>query len=97
MWSAEVEKKLQRISAISKCLSVIILALSAGGCLPFIVLAAVSGLYHTHQINELSKQVERSAARPRGRTDNYGVYRAYGGTRRSINWRDTGLRPYMLR
>ena len=97
MWSAEAEKKLQRISAISKCLTVIILSVLTAGCLPFTVLSAVSGLYHTHQINELSEQIERSAERPGGGTDSPGVYRAYGGTRRSINWRDTGLRPYSLR
>jgi len=97
MWSAEVEKKLQRILAISKCAAVIILGMLAAGCLPFTVLSAASGLYQSHQIHELKKTVERSAAGPGRGTDNHGVYRAYGGTRSSINWGDTGLRPYMLR
>jgi len=78
-----------RVITVSKCLTVIILALSAGGCLPFTVLSAVSGLYHTVQLHELKQDVKRIAST--------NEYRPYQGSMSAINWEDTGLRPYRLR
>jgi len=78
-----------RVITVSKCLTVIILALCAGGCLPFTVLSAVSGLYHTVQLHELKQDVKRVASKTE--------YRPYEGSMSAINWEDTGLRPYRLR
>ena len=74
---------------VSKCAAVIILALCAGGCLPFTVLSGVSGLYHTVQLHELKEDVARI-----GKANKY---RPYQGSMSAINWADTGLRPYRLR
>ena len=78
-----------RSITVSKCTAVIFLALSAGGCLPFTVLSAVSGLYHTHEIYHLKQDVKRVASKTE--------YRPYQGSMSAINWTDTGLRPYRLR